>query len=74
MLTSDYKNALEIVTEHKIRDENIFSLLFSDVATLRRRHNKQHDGVYSTGGGTGELPAQRASNAENIFIWWRPHG
>ena len=22
---------------------------------------------------TGELPAQRATNAENISIWWRPH-
>ena len=22
---------------------------------------------------TGEFPAQRASNAENIFIWWRHH-
>ena len=24
--------------------------------------------------GTGEFPAQRASNAENVFIWWRHHG
>ena len=23
---------------------------------------------------TGELPAQRASNAENVSIWWRHHG
>ena len=23
---------------------------------------------------TGEFPAQRASNAENISIWWRYHG
>ena len=22
---------------------------------------------------TGESPAQRASNAENVFIWWRHH-
>ena len=22
---------------------------------------------------TGEFPAQRASNAENVSIWWRPH-
>ena len=22
----------------------------------------------------GEIPAQRASNAENVFIWWRHHG
>ena len=24
--------------------------------------------------GTGEFPAQKASNAENISIWWRHHG
>ena len=23
---------------------------------------------------TGEFPAQMASNAENVFIWWRHHG
>ena len=23
---------------------------------------------------TGEFPAQRAGNAENVFIWWRHHG
>ena len=23
---------------------------------------------------TGEFPAQRASNAENVSIWWRRHG
>ena len=24
--------------------------------------------------GTGEFSAQKASNAENVFIWWRHHG
>ena len=24
--------------------------------------------------GTDEFPAQRASNAENVSIWWRHHG
>ena len=24
--------------------------------------------------GTGEFPAQKASNAENVSIWWRNHG
>ena len=23
---------------------------------------------------TGEFPAQRASNADNVSIWWRHHG
>ena len=24
--------------------------------------------------GAGEFPAQMASNAENVYIWWRHHG
>ena len=24
--------------------------------------------------GTGEFPAQMASNAENVSVWWRHHG
>ena len=24
-------------------------------------------------GGQGEFPAQKASNAENVSIWWRHH-
>ena len=24
--------------------------------------------------GTGEFPAQMASNAESVYIWWRHHG
>ena len=45
---------------------------------LRRRSNKTSE-VHVTGlcGGnspmTGEFPAQRASNAENVSIWWRHH-
>ena len=23
---------------------------------------------------TGEFPAQRSSNSENVFVWWRHHG
>ena len=23
---------------------------------------------------TGEFPAQKASNTENVYIWWRHHG
>ena len=31
-------------------------------------------GHWSLWGVTGEFPAQRASNAENVSIWWRHHG
>ena len=46
---------------------------------LFRRRSKKTSKLRVTGlcagnsPGTGEFPAQRASNVENIFIWWR-HG
>ena len=46
---------------------------------LFRRRSKKASKLHDTGlcGGnspmTGEFPAQRASNAENISIWWRHH-
>ena len=46
---------------------------------LIRRSSKQTSKLRVTGlwvgnsPGTGEFPAQRASNAENAFIWWRHH-
>ena len=33
-----------------------------------------HWPLYGEFTGTGEFPAQRASNAENGSIWWRHHG
>ena len=47
---------------------------------LFRRRSKKTSKLRVTGlcGGnspiTGELPAQRASNAANVSIWWRHHG
>ena len=46
---------------------------------LSRRWSKKTSKLRVTGlcagnsPGTGELPAQRASNAENVSIWWRHH-
>ena len=46
---------------------------------LFRRRSKKASKLHVTGlfGGkcpvTGEFPAQRASNAENVSIWWRHH-
>ena len=46
---------------------------------LFRRRSKKTSKLRVTGlcagnsPGTGEFPAQMASNAENVFIWWRHH-
>ena len=46
---------------------------------LLRRRSKKTSKLRVTGlcvgnsPGTGEFPAQMASNAENVFIWWRHH-
>ena len=46
---------------------------------LIRRRSKKTSKLRVTGlcvgnsPGTGEFPAQRASNAENVSIWWRHH-
>ena len=43
----------------------------------RRKENIQaprHWPLYEEFTGTGEFPAQLASNAENASIWWRHHG
>ena len=42
---------------------------------LFRRKSKKTSKLRVTGlcVGTGEFPAQMASNAENVFIWWRHH-
>ena len=42
---------------------------------LFRRRSKKTSKLRVTGlcAGTGEFSAQMASNAENVFIWWRHH-
>ena len=46
---------------------------------LFRRRSKKTSKLRVTGlcagnsPGTGEFPAQMASNAENVFVWWRHH-
>ena len=42
---------------------------------LFRRRSKKTSKLRVTGlcAGTGEFPAQMASNAENVSIWWRHH-
>ena len=58
----------------------VYSTVCSDAD--QSKHQSSASLVFVGGGGggggnspvTGEFPAQRASNAENISIWWRHHG
>ena len=65
-------NGLDSVSNHQPR-ECLLSRLFG-------RRSKKTSKLRVTGlcagnsPGTGEFPAQRASNAENVSIWWRHHG
>ena len=54
------------------------TIVYSSVYSDRRRSKKTSElRVTGLGAGnspgTGEFPAQMASNAENISIWWRHH-
>ena len=65
-------NERDSVSNHQPRD-GLLSCLF-------RRRSKKTSKLRVTGlcvgnsPGTGEFPAQMASNAENVSIWWRHHG
>ena len=64
-------NELDGVSDHQPRD-CLLNLLF-------RRRSKITSKLRVTGlcagnsPGTGEFPAQKAGNAENVSIWWRHH-
>ena len=65
-------NGRDVVSNHQ-PDDCLLSRLF-------KRRSKKTSKLRVTGlcvGNspvTGEFPAQRASNAENVSIWWRHHG
>ena len=65
-------NGRDSVSNHQPHD-CLFNCLF-------RRRSKKTSKLRVTGlcvgnsPGTGEFPAQMASNAENVSIWWRHHG
>ena len=42
--------------------------------SLRWRHNGRDSCAGNSPGTGGEFPAQMASNAESVSIWWRHHG
>ena len=51
----------------------VYSTVYSDAD--QRKHQFHVTGLcVGNLSGTGEFPAQMASNAENVSIWWRHHG
>ena len=46
----------------------VYSIVYSDAD--QRKHQSSVSRVVT---GTGKFPAQMASNAENVSIWWRHH-
>ena len=71
--TLDWRhNGRDSVSNHRQPHDCLFNRLF-------RRRSKKTSNLRVTGlcvgnsPGTGEFPAQMASNAENVSIWWRHH-
>ena len=51
----------------------VYSTVYSD-ADQRKNSQLRVTGLcVGNSPGTGEFPAQTASNAENVSIWWRHH-
>ena len=51
---------------------SVYSTVYSD-ADQRKLQSSRHWPLCGEFTGTGEFPAQRASYAENVSIWWRHH-
>ena len=51
----------------------VYSIVYSDAD--QRKHQSSASLAFYAGNspGTGEFPAQMASDAENVSIWWRHH-
>ena len=50
----------------------VYSIVYSD-ADQRKHQSSDSLAIVREFTGTGEFPAQRVSNAENVSIWWRLH-
>ena len=82
MLTTDrscHRSSLMVIYAVSHYSDVIMSAMMSQITSLtivysiRRKH--QSSGLCAQNSlVTGEFPAQKASNAENVSIWWRHHG
>ena len=50
--------------------------LTMDYTTVQGEHQSSASLAFCVGNSpvTGEFPTQIATDAENVSIWWRPHG
>ena len=60
------------VASHITRLTIVYSTVYSGV-DQRNFKAPRHWNYAANSPGTGEFPAQMASNAENVSIWWRHH-
>ena len=51
----------------------LYSTAYSDAGQRKHQSSASLAFVWGNSPGTGEFPAQLASNAENVSIWWRHH-
>ena len=49
------------------------TIVYSTVYSGADQRKYQSSALLAFVWGTGEFPAQMASNAENVSIWWRHH-
>ena len=52
----------------------VYSTVYSDADQRKYQSPASQAFVSGNSPGTGEFPAQMASNVENISVWWRRHG
>ena len=50
-----------------------YSTVYSDEDQRKHQSSSVTDLCVENSPGTGEFPAQMASNAENVSTWWRHH-
>ena len=51
----------------------VYSTAYADADQIKHQSSASLAFVRGNSPGTGEFPAQMASNAKNVSIWWRRH-
>ena len=65
------RNGRDSVSNHQLHDY-LLNRLFK--AQIKETSKLRVTGLWEGNSpGTGDFPAQMASNAENVSIWWRHH-
>ena len=74
---SEYHHYSDVIMSPMVSPITSLTIVYSTVysGADQRKHQSSASLVFCEGNSleTGEFPAQRASNAENVSIWWRHH-